>query len=98
MEDLASWPIFKCGAKPKKKSYMKSRTILICEKKYIRFYVDLRQTVEKCFLLLSLNRVGYHNNCFVSWVPFFTPIRDFSQVQSSGLINCFAVMQTRFGI
>ena len=28
---------------------MKSRTILMCEKKYIRFYVDLRQTAEKCF-------------------------------------------------
>ena len=43
---------------------MKSRTILICEKKYIKFYVDLRQTEEKCFFLLRLNWVGYHNNCF----------------------------------
>ena len=53
------------------------------------------------FFLLSLNWAGYHKNCFVSWVPFFTPervIRDFSQVQSSGLINCFAIMQTRFRI
>ena len=38
-----------------KKSPMKSRIILICKKKYIRFFVDLRQTAEKCFFLLSLN-------------------------------------------
>ena len=93
-------PLLSVERRLKKVLYEKSNHFNL-RKKYIRFYVDIRQTAEKCFFLLSLNWAGYHNNCFVSWVPFFTPervIRDFSQVQSSGLINCFAIMQTRFRI